>query len=100
MDLSWCLSCDRHCTEDNLYCSESCRSKDNESYYFSPYTSSSPSSSPSTPLFNSFSMPGTPTSPLEPFFSSFSHPHEHRNSVIMSKSSSPTVSLFAPIHGS
>ncbi|ORY95040.1 hypothetical protein BCR43DRAFT_495050 [Syncephalastrum racemosum] len=28
MDLSWCIICDRHSIEDNLYCSDACRLKD------------------------------------------------------------------------
>ncbi|CAO3684287.1 unnamed protein product [Rhizopus stolonifer] len=28
MDLSWCIICDRHSVDNNLYCSESCRFQD------------------------------------------------------------------------
>ncbi|KAI7905575.1 uncharacterized protein BX663DRAFT_541032 [Cokeromyces recurvatus] len=28
MDLSWCIICDRHCIDNNLYCSEVCRFQD------------------------------------------------------------------------
>ncbi|OBZ82943.1 hypothetical protein A0J61_09007 [Choanephora cucurbitarum] len=28
MDLSWCIICDRHCTDNNLYCSEACKFQD------------------------------------------------------------------------
>ncbi|KAI8992333.1 hypothetical protein BDB01DRAFT_778057 [Pilobolus umbonatus] len=28
MDLSWCIICDCHCVEDNIYCSEACRYQD------------------------------------------------------------------------
>ncbi|EIE75339.1 hypothetical protein G6F57_009548 [Rhizopus arrhizus] len=31
MDLSWCIICDRHCIDNNLYCSESCRFQDSTS---------------------------------------------------------------------
>ncbi|KAI9283322.1 hypothetical protein BY458DRAFT_496203 [Sporodiniella umbellata] len=89
MDLSWCIICDRHCTEDNLYCSEPCRIKDKS---LKPACVVSPVSS-TTGLYT------PPASPLlEPFLSSFKH--ERRTSIkpinilSMSPSSIPKYSLY------
>ncbi|CEP19305.1 hypothetical protein [Parasitella parasitica] len=74
MDLSWCIICDRHCVEENLYCSETCRIQDVNDKHSKACssTSNSPLSSP-------------PASPLlDPFFSSFNH--ERRTSITISKS--------------
>ncbi|KAI8969994.1 hypothetical protein BDF20DRAFT_791067, partial [Mycotypha africana] len=30
MDLSWCIICDRHCADNDLYCSEVCRFQDTD----------------------------------------------------------------------
>ncbi|CAO3598215.1 unnamed protein product [Absidia cylindrospora] len=101
MDLSWCLSCDCHCVEDSLYCSDACRMKDNQSLFSSSSSLSSPESSPESSSLSAFPRPGTPTSPLlEPFFSSFHHSHDHhRHSIVIpSSSKSSTYSLFAPIN--
>ncbi|KAI9260512.1 hypothetical protein BDA99DRAFT_560597 [Phascolomyces articulosus] len=51
MDLSWCIICDRHCIEDNLYCSTECANKDatttqQDKFYQIPLTPLSPPSSP------------------------------------------------------
>ncbi|KAI9481046.1 MAG: hypothetical protein EXX96DRAFT_201465 [Benjaminiella poitrasii] len=74
MDLSWCIMCDCHCIEDNLYCSESCRLQDVNSQSTVSSINSSPVSTP------------PPSSPLlDPFFSSFNH--ERRTSITISKSS-------------
>ncbi|KAI8365327.1 uncharacterized protein BYT42DRAFT_618705 [Radiomyces spectabilis] len=51
MDLSWCIICDRHCTEDNLYCSQVCERKDIACETFEPVYM--PLSPPSSPLMNS-----------------------------------------------
>ncbi|CAO3699565.1 unnamed protein product [Rhizopus stolonifer] len=83
MDLSWCIICDRHCTEENLYCSEPCRVKDKN---LKPtQTTTALCSPPASPL-------------LEPFLSSFKH--ERRTSIkptnplYMSPSSIPKYSLY------
>ncbi|KAI8969910.1 hypothetical protein BDF20DRAFT_825912 [Mycotypha africana] len=75
MDLSWCIICDRHCTGDNLYCSETCRTQDikQKKAYVSPFMFDQ---SPSTSLVSS------PL--LDPFLSSFNH--ERRASVTISRS--------------
>ncbi|EIE88700.1 hypothetical protein RO3G_13411 [Rhizopus delemar RA 99-880] len=93
MDLSWCIICDRHCIEDNLYCSELCRLKDNNTITIAK---------PNTTHSTGFCSP--PASPLlEPFLSSFNH--ERRTSIVttgksnisnpfyMSPSSIPKYSL-------
>ncbi|OAD70002.1 hypothetical protein PHYBLDRAFT_159742, partial [Phycomyces blakesleeanus NRRL 1555(-)] len=67
MDLSWCIICDCHCTEDNLYCSDNCRNKDTSQ------RTQNKSSSPAVPL----SPPSSPL--LEPFLSSF---HSHRTKSV------------------
>ncbi|KAI9472385.1 MAG: hypothetical protein EXX96DRAFT_583866, partial [Benjaminiella poitrasii] len=33
MDLSWCIICDRHCTDNDLYCSDLCRFQDNNGHH-------------------------------------------------------------------
>ncbi|KAI9280080.1 hypothetical protein BY458DRAFT_501313 [Sporodiniella umbellata] len=64
MDLSWCIMCDCYCTEESLYCSDSCRAKD---------TNNDPMVLLDSP----------PTSPcLEPFLSYF---HHDRRIYIMTK---------------
>ncbi|KAI8335659.1 hypothetical protein EDC96DRAFT_579081 [Choanephora cucurbitarum] len=82
MDLSWCIICDRHCVEDNLYCSELCRIQD-VNHHHHHVKPSSPLSPPSSPL-------------LDPFFSSFNH-HDRRTSVTISKSSRSHHDLFGSI---
>ncbi|KAG1439091.1 hypothetical protein G6F56_012407 [Rhizopus delemar] len=64
MDLSWCIICDRHCVDNNLYCSESCRFQDS--------TFIRPENKPTAP-FNSITPPSSPE--LAPFLYSF---HDHR----------------------
>ncbi|KAI8888520.1 hypothetical protein K501DRAFT_172980 [Backusella circina FSU 941] len=67
MDLSWCIICDRHCTDNNLYCSDSCQFQDiNASTYSSKSSSFSndktssllltPPTSPSLQAFYSFNQ--------------------------------------------
>ncbi|KAI9028917.1 hypothetical protein CLU79DRAFT_518445 [Phycomyces nitens] len=67
MDLSWCIICDCHCVEDNLYCSDNCRNKDTSQ------RTQNKTSSPAIPL----SPPSSPL--LEPFLSSF---HSHRTKSV------------------
>ncbi|KAL7310285.1 hypothetical protein PS15m_009802 [Mucor circinelloides] len=74
MDLSWCIICDRHCVEENLYCSETCRIQDVNHKHVSV-----PSSKAASPLC---SPPASPL--LDPYFSSFNH--ERRSSITISKS--------------
>ncbi|KAI8637860.1 hypothetical protein BD408DRAFT_423884 [Parasitella parasitica] len=88
MDLSWCIICDRHCVEENLYCSETCRIQD-----FNGKHSSAASSTSSSPLCS------PPTSPLlDPFFSSFNH--ERRTSITISKSTRTHQDAFSYIGSS
>ncbi|CAO3639203.1 hypothetical protein BJ944DRAFT_266062 [Cunninghamella echinulata] len=103
MDLSWCLNCDRHCVEDNLYCSDKCQLMDKKNQSFSSSllstssTSSTSSLSPHSISSSSFSPNPSPS--LDSFFSSLSHPQEHRNSIVI-PGRSPSLSsypLFAPI---
>ncbi|CDH54080.1 predicted protein [Lichtheimia corymbifera JMRC:FSU:9682] len=47
MDLQWCIVCDVHVTDDQLYCSEQCRLKDAPSSIV-PQQPSSPPISPKT----------------------------------------------------
>ncbi|KAI9322442.1 hypothetical protein BX666DRAFT_1894804 [Dichotomocladium elegans] len=49
MDLSWCIICDRHCLEDNLYCSDECRVKDVQTPYHPSTFPATPLSPPSSP---------------------------------------------------
>ncbi|KAI8139068.1 hypothetical protein BJV82DRAFT_628110 [Fennellomyces sp. T-0311] len=53
MDLSWCIICDRHSIEDNLYCSEACRIKDALSQQTTPVLTT-PLSPPSSPLLSCY----------------------------------------------
>ncbi|CAO3666521.1 unnamed protein product [Rhizopus microsporus] len=80
MDLSWCIMCDQHCIEDNLYCSESCRQKDESSKIESKNRLCSP---PASPL-------------LEPFLSSFNHERRTSSKSIISISNIPKYSLSPP----
>lgn len=69
MDLSWCIICDRHCVDNSLYCSESCRFQDIASNY---------KNKPSNDLFNTSntSLVTPPASPeLTPFLYTI---HNHR----------------------
>ncbi|KAI9276140.1 hypothetical protein BY458DRAFT_506486 [Sporodiniella umbellata] len=59
MDLSWCIICDRHCVDNNLYCSESCRFQDSSCTHpekkSTPFDSITPPTSPQmAPLLYSF----------------------------------------------
>ncbi|KAI8385805.1 hypothetical protein BD560DRAFT_486785 [Blakeslea trispora] len=98
MDLSWCIICDRHCVEDNLYCSELCRVQDvNHNHAVingSIKSSSNNKSSSSSPLC---SPPASPL--LDPFFSSFNH-HDRRTSITITKSSRSHYDLFGSISSS
>ncbi|KAI9347465.1 hypothetical protein BD770DRAFT_475227 [Pilaira anomala] len=83
MDLSWCIICDRHSIEENLYCSESCRIQDVNH----KQTIVSNNNKPATTLRS------PPSSPLlDPFFSSFNH--ERRTSITISKSSRSTPDIY------
>ncbi|KAI8354208.1 hypothetical protein BD560DRAFT_407911 [Blakeslea trispora] len=55
MDLSWCIICDRHCTDNNnLYCSEACKFQDNTEGH---------SNTPPSPLFKTITL-SPPSSPV------------------------------------
>ncbi|CAO3623962.1 unnamed protein product [Mucor hiemalis] len=85
MDLSWCIICDRHCIEENLYCSESCRIQDvNHKHTLVSANSKN---------IKSTALCSPPASPLlDPFFSSFNH--ERRTSITISKSTRTTPDIF------
>ncbi|KAI8066658.1 hypothetical protein BC940DRAFT_239957 [Gongronella butleri] len=89
MDLSWCIFCDRHCVEDNLYCSDACRLKDFANQ-----------GSPASPVMDTF--PTTPNmSPLlEPFYNSF-HEKPRSPSIMIARSpasyNNNSIALFPPI---
>ncbi|KAI8091416.1 uncharacterized protein B0P05DRAFT_527434 [Gilbertella persicaria] len=87
MDLSWCIICDRHCVEDNLYCSELCRVQDaNHNHSTITKQTKTAVTPPSSPL-------------LDPFFSSFNH-HDRRTSITISKSSRVHYDMFGSISSS
>ncbi|KAG2233459.1 hypothetical protein BDF21DRAFT_418430 [Thamnidium elegans] len=80
MDLSWCIICDRHSIEENLYCSETCRTQDvNHKHAIVSDKTMTLRSPPASPL-------------LDPFFSSFNH--ERRTSITISKSTRTTPDIF------
>ncbi|KAL1927971.1 hypothetical protein VTP01DRAFT_3376 [Rhizomucor pusillus] len=61
MDLSWCIICDRHCTEDNLYCSDACRNKDIKTSSFLPTANESNiATPPASPVLDPLSYATAP----------------------------------------
>ncbi|CEP19167.1 hypothetical protein [Parasitella parasitica] len=91
MDLSWCIICDRHCIDNNLYCSESCRFQDNADHLQHPKTSKPNDKSDmfkSTP-----SLVSPPTSPvLGPFLYSFQNSYDRRRSAGTMMHATATIS--------
>ncbi|KAI8097922.1 uncharacterized protein B0P05DRAFT_522612, partial [Gilbertella persicaria] len=72
MDLSWCIICDRHCIDNNLYCSEACKFQD-----MTGQKDSKPDN-----IFKSPSLVSPPTSPvLSPFLYSFQPSHDRLRSA-------------------
>ncbi|ORX61935.1 hypothetical protein DM01DRAFT_1069034 [Hesseltinella vesiculosa] len=90
MDLSWCIYCDRHCVEENLYCSDACRIKDFANHQ----------KSPASPVLESFPSSPNMSPLLEPFYSSF-HEKPRSPSIMIARSPVMTNSsgfdLFPPI---
>ncbi|KAL9557000.1 hypothetical protein MBANPS3_001601 [Mucor bainieri] len=80
MDLSWCIICDRHCIDNNLYCSESCRFQDNTDHH---QHSEINKPTHTTDLFKSApSLVSPPASPvLAPFLYSFQPSYDRRRST-------------------
>ncbi|KAI7892778.1 uncharacterized protein EV154DRAFT_504087 [Mucor mucedo] len=79
MDLSWCIMCDRHCIDNNLYCSESCRFQDNTGHH---HDSKPKSIQPELNMFKSPSLVSPPSSPiLAPFLYSFQPSYDRRRST-------------------
>ncbi|KAI8645262.1 hypothetical protein BD408DRAFT_412068 [Parasitella parasitica] len=70
MDLSWCIICDCHCIDNDLYCSESCRFQDNTDQ---PQLCKAKKPNDKTDMFKSSpSLVSPPISPvLGPFLYSF-----------------------------
>ncbi|GAA5795368.1 hypothetical protein EDC94DRAFT_604806 [Helicostylum pulchrum] len=80
MDLSWCIICDRHCIDNNLYCSELCRFQDNTGHHHD--NNKIKSITPEFNMFKSPSLVSPPSSPiLTPFLYSFQPSHDRRRST-------------------
>ncbi|CAO3614312.1 unnamed protein product [Mucor hiemalis] len=79
MDLSWCIICDRHSIDNNLYCSESCRFQDNNNHH---HDNNNSIKTPENNMFKSPSLVTPPSSPnLTPFLYSFQPSYDRRRST-------------------
>ncbi|KAI9490610.1 hypothetical protein BDB00DRAFT_837268 [Zychaea mexicana] len=86
MDLSWCIICDRHCIEENLYCSTECANKDATCIQHTPQIPLTPLSPPSSPLLSYY---GRYSHSSSKFTTTVSSP-----SYIPSPPNSPTLSFM------
>ncbi|KAI8979975.1 hypothetical protein BDB01DRAFT_798315 [Pilobolus umbonatus] len=96
MDLSWCIICDCHCIEDNLYCSESCRIQDvtlNNKQKNNTITTKMLVSPPSSPILDPYLASYNNDRRTSVTFKSANRPQHESIFGYMSPSSVPRYSL-------
>ncbi|KAG2224948.1 hypothetical protein INT45_010897 [Circinella minor] len=91
MDLSWCIICDRHSIEENLYCSTECANKDATTQQDKIYQfPSTPLSPPSSPLLGCYGSDCSNSS----YSNNNNHAKHQSFSYIPSPPNSPVLSIM------